>query len=254
MSPSSSSLGGDQASGSDCSQLASPLLFGALEEAIAGEQELLEPHHVSLQRSGGHPVLLLESFYGSDPTRFQKLRKESFEHVEERAYSDKLSKRGAKQEDPNIACSRACKQQGEHNRVDFKNNKKQQQLEQLARGKTMGKGKGSQPQGELEQPPKKQSLEQEEQETNKSNSLGIGEQMANNNSLGREEQQTASRSPRQNLGQAWMILVDTGAELSVAPRSFADFIQLSPLEDDLELRTADGRAIRNLWHKNSAAS
>ena len=40
-----------------------------------------------------------------------------------------------------------------------------------------------------------------------------------------------------------MILVDTGAELSVAPRSFADFIQLSPLEDDLELRTADGRAI-----------
>ena len=67
--------------------------------------------------------------------------------------------------------------------------------------------------------------------------------MANNNSLGREEQQTASRSPRQNLGQAWMILVDTGAELSVAPRSFADFIQLSPLEDDLELRTADGRAI-----------
>ena len=143
MSPSSSSLGGDQASGSECSQLASPLLFGALEEAIAGEQELLkEPHHVSLQRSGGHPVLLLESFYGSDPTRFQKLRKESFEHVEVRVYNDKLSKRGAKQEDP-IACSRACKQQGEHNRVDFKDNTKQQQLEQLARGKTIGKGKGS---------------------------------------------------------------------------------------------------------------
>ena len=174
MSPSSSSLRGDQVSGSECSQLASPLLFGALEEAIAGEQELLEePQHVSLQRSGGHPVLLLESFYGSDPTRFQKLRKESCEHVEVRAYNDKLSKRGAKQEDPNIACNRACKQPGEHNRVDFQDNNKQQQLEQRARGKTIGKGKGSQPQGELEQPPQKKSLEQEEQETTKSNSLGI---------------------------------------------------------------------------------
>ena len=161
--------------------------------------------------------------------------------MEERAYS-KLSQRGAKQEDP-IACSRACKQQGEHNRVDFKENTKQQQLEQLARGKTIGKGKGSKPQGELEQLSQKKSLQQEEQETNSSNSLGIGKPMTNNNSLGREEQQTVSRSPSQNLGQAWMILVDTGAELSVAPRRFADFIQLSPLEDDLELRTADGRAI-----------
>ena len=53
----------------------------------------------------------------------------------------------------------------------------------------------------------------------------------------------------------WRILVDTGAELSVAPRSFAAEIQLSPLEqNDLQLRTATGKAIENLWHKNSAAS
>ena len=39
-------------------------------------------------------------------------------------------------------------------------------------------------------------------------------------------------------------MVDTGAELSVAPRSFAAEIQLSPFEqDDLQLRTATGKEI-----------
>ena len=39
-------------------------------------------------------------------------------------------------------------------------------------------------------------------------------------------------------------MVDTGAEVSVAPRSFAAEIQLSPLEQsDLQLRTATGIAI-----------
>ena len=64
--------------------------------------------------------------------------------------------------------------------------------------------------------------------------------MANNNSLGIGEQETAERSSR----QTWKILVDTGAKLSVAPRSFAAEIQLSPLEEDLELRTANGIAIQ----------
>ena len=127
--------------------------------------------------------------------------------------------------------------------MDLKEDTKQQQLEQLARGKTIGKGKGYKPQGELEQLSQQKSLQQEEKETHSSNSLGIRKPMTNNNSLGREKQQQTSRSPSQNLGQAWMILVNTGAEISVAPRDFADFIQLSPLEDDLELRTADGRAI-----------
>ena len=69
------------------------------------------------------------------------------------------------------------------------------------------------------------------------NSLGIGEQ----ETAGSLEQQTlACRPPR----QTWKILVDTGAELSVAPRSFAAEIQLSPLEEDLELRTANGMAIQ----------
>ena len=38
-------------------------------------------------------------------------------------------------------------------------------------------------------------------------------------------------------------MIDTGAELSVAPWDFAAEIQLSPLQQDLQLRAADGRAI-----------
>ena len=40
------------------------------------------------------------------------------------------------------------------------------------------------------------------------------------------------------------ILIDTGAELSVAPKDFAATIQLSPAKSDLELRAADGRRIK----------
>ena len=38
-------------------------------------------------------------------------------------------------------------------------------------------------------------------------------------------------------------MVDTGAELSVAPRSFADHVQLCSCKSDLELRGADGNKI-----------
>ena len=41
----------------------------------------------------------------------------------------------------------------------------------------------------------------------------------------------------------YQIMVDTCAELSVAPRSFADHVQLSSSQNDLELRGADGRTI-----------
>ena len=44
--------------------------------------------------------------------------------------------------------------------------------------------------------------------------------------------------------QLWWILVDTGAELSVAPRSFAREAVLSPIQTHLQFRTADGRAIQ----------
>ena len=44
--------------------------------------------------------------------------------------------------------------------------------------------------------------------------------------------------------QIWKILIDTGAELSVAPKDFAASIQLSPCNQDLQLRTATGKAIK----------
>ena len=59
--------------------------------------------------------------------------------------------------------------------MDFQENNKQQQLEQLARSKTIGKGKGYKPQGELEKLSQK-SLQQEKPETYNNNSLGIGNQ------------------------------------------------------------------------------
>ena len=72
------------------------------------------------------------------------------------------------------------------------------------------------------------------------NDLGANnraEQTLGNNSLGREDQPNkASRSE-------WQILIDTGAEISVAPRSFAAEVQLSTLgRTNLQLRNAEGRA------------
>ena len=136
-SPSPLDQGGAQASQSDCSQPASSLQFlDALEESWSEEQQLLTASHntqlrsevLGLQRSVGHLVLLLDSFNKDEPNSLQ-LRSSS-EHVWKRA-CEKLSKeKGAKQEDPTIACSTACKQKREHNRVDFPENKQQQQQQQ----------------------------------------------------------------------------------------------------------------------------
>ena len=49
----------------------------------------------------------------------------------------------------------------------------------------------------------------------------------------------------------WRILVDTGAEISVAPRSFAAEIQLSSLQpSDLQLQTANGKKIETFGIRN----
>ena len=66
-------------------------------------------------------------------------------------------------------------------------------------------------------------------------------------------QQLAYHSPQHStensLGQhknkegSWAILVDTGAEISVAPRSFAPEVPFRALERPVELRTATGEAI-----------
>ena len=62
--------------------------------------------------------------------------------------------------------------------------------------------------------------------------------------MGSLEQKTlACESPKQNLGHAWRILVDTGAGLYMAPWSFAEDNLLGPLEEAIELHTATGEAI-----------
>ena len=202
--------------------------------------------------------------------------------MRDRTCRDKLAKgKGAKQEDPGKACSAtACRQIGEHNRVDFPNNK-QQQLEQQKqkplqegqlrsadlsseqkleqRGENKRRGTKacitrsaaypSQPQGEPNQllrrrwcrraAPQTTSLETTKQDaaTDCSSFNQLQTTACNKNSLGIGAQERPPKRP-------WRILVDTGAELSVAPRSFAEHIQLSPLEqDDLQLRTATGMAI-----------
>ena len=66
--------------------------------------------------------------------------------------------------------------------------------------------------------------------------------------------QQACRSPKHNnntsnLGigtknkAAWGILIDTGAAISLAPMSFAQDTELSPLESTLQLRSVTGEAI-----------
>ena len=218
--------GGAPASTSDCSQSASSEHL-ALEECVTGEHELSPTTHVdqlrsevsSLQEIVGHLVLLIASVNKGEPNNFQ------LGHVRERACSDKLSKgKGAKHEDL---------KKGEHNRVDFPSNKQQQQLEQQKQKQLQ--------EGQLRPAePQTTSLIADKQEaaTDCSNNNKQKQQTAacNKNSLGIGKQERPPKRP-------WRILVDTGAELSVAPRSFAAEIQLSPLENDLQLRTATGMAI-----------
>ena len=231
-SPSPLGPGGAPASPSSCSQPASSLRYlNALEEAWSEEQELeATSHSMSLQESVGHLVLLIDSFNKGEPHSLQ------------------LSKvgKGAKQEDPSKACSTtACRQIGEHNRVDFPTNKQQQQLEQQKqkplqegqlrtadlsseqkleqRGENKRRGTKacitrsaaypSQPQqGEPNRLLRRRWCRTEAPQTTSLETTQPDATTAcNKNSLGIGAQQRPPKRP-------WRILVDTGAELSVAPK------------------------------------
>ena len=152
-------------------------------------------------------------------------------HVWKEACNNKLlTTKGAKQEDPREACSTTpCKQD------------KQQQLEQQQNiAKTsLGIRTSLRTEEQFEQ----KKLEQKEGaatscNNNKTttNNNNMQQQQLRPDSLGTE----AKGSPK----RPWRILVDTGAELSVAPRSFAAEIPLSSLQpSDLKLQTADGKNI-----------
>ena len=209
---------------------------------MVGEQELLPTNHLSQLRTEmsslkeivGNLVLLISSFHKDDPNRLQLGTCD--EHVWARACKAKLLKeQGAKQEDPNRACSTtACRPTKEQKQLDQARLQEGQLRQDLSK------------QLHKKQEDKKQTI------GHNNNSLGpaCNNSSLGNNSLGIEEQQECRESLeqqplafRRSSLQLWKILIDTGAELSVAPRDFAAEIQLSPLHQDLELRTANGEAI-----------
>ena len=210
---------------SDDSHSPSPWQIAALEEGMGVESKLRQEHHSQLRAE----VSELKEFVGNlvslisfNQVQPNNLELRTCEHVWKRACIDKLlTTKGAKQEDPREACStNACKQD------------KQQQLEQQeeAAKTTLGIGTSIRT-GQLEQ----KKLEQRDNKTTTNNN-SMQQQQLRPDSLGTE----AKGSPK----RPWRILVDTGAELSVAPRSFAAEIPLSSLQpSDLKLHTASGKDI-----------
>ena len=196
-------------------------------------------HMLTSLEPEGELVLLLDSFNQETLNSFE-LGKGLVNH-------EHVKTKGVQQEDPNIACSStACRQTEEQT-------KEQMQLDQ-ARLQEGQLRQDLSSQQKLEQENKHNSLGQN------NNSLGTNNQeprtsmqqhsSLGNNSLGIEEQQECRESLEQqplafqrSSLQLWKILIDTGAELSVAPWDFAAEIQLSPLNQDLQLRAANGRAI-----------
>ena len=202
-------------------------------ELLSQQLSQLRAEVASLRECVDHLVWLLDSNHKEDLRNFQELR--------ESIGRDQLSTKG------------------EDNRVDFLQHK-QQQLEQEQ--KQQQEEQGTTTQGEHDQLPKKKR----QRNRKKKKQQVAWEQTSYNNSLGTssslgtiQEEEPMDRLQEESLSdgsseQLWWILVDTGAELSVAPRSFAPEMVLSPHKNDLQLRTADGRAIQTLWLENSAAS
>ena len=87
------------------------------------------------------------------------------------------------------------------------------------------------------------------------NNYSLGSEDESIGNLESETHKQACRSPKHNsntksLGigskntAAWGIMIDTGAAISLAPVSFAQSTELSPLEGTYHLRTATGEAIQ----------
>ena len=222
VSPSLSDQGGNPALGSLGSKPPLLLKHFALGKGMATELELQTTSYMmnSLDAEG-HLVLLIDSF-NRDSLKSIKLAKE-------RACKDKLRTKG-----------------------DKKQQTKQEQMQ-------LDQARLHSSQRKLEQE-KKQTIGQNSLGANslrrtsgfETNNLGtLGHKSIRTNSLGIEDHEVCTESfeqqpqafERSSL-QIWKILIDTGAELSVAPQDFAASIQLSPCNQDLQLRTATGKAIK----------
>ena len=184
----------------------------------------------------GHLVLLIDSL-NQESLEGKKLEDEwCHEHVE-KACKDKLRPKGAKQEDPNKACSLKTYKQKEQQTKEKELH--QMELQQKDRNKTasnnsLGTTGSTSSLGTVSNSDLGTSSLEEQNLGD--DSLGC-EDHQHNTSL--EQETLAPRSPM----KLWEILLDTGAEISVAPRCFAEDVQLSTLTQNLELRNADGRAI-----------
>ena len=222
--------GGDPALKSLGSQSASPwhIALLAMEECKTKELELPTSTHMFTNlESNGHLVMLLDSF---NQDALQGFELDSGlgdqDHVKEACRTECRQTKETQTEEQQAACSsKACrptKQQAKQEKM---------QLDQARLHK-----------GQLGHDLSKKKLEQEEakqtigiQNSLGANNLGTRGFEANNlGILGNKSIRTISFQK---------ILIDTGAELSVAPKDFAAEIQLCPFQGDLELRTADGRAI-----------
>ena len=223
---------------SDGSHSPSPWQVAALEEGMSAESKLRKVHHSQLRAE----VSELKELVGNlvSLVSVNQVQPNNLElgtcHVWKEACNDKLlTTKGAKQEDPREACSTtACKQD------------KQQQLEQQQNiAKTsLGIGTSLRTEEQLEQ----KKLEQKEGAAtscnNNKTTTNMQQQQLRPDSLGTEAKKGSPKRP-------WRILVDTGAELSVAPRSFAAEIPLSSLQpNDLKLQTADGKNIEIIGMKS----
>ena len=207
------------------------------------ERKLLPTNHHSQLRAEmselkelvGNLVSLI-SLNKGDPPSFQN---GTWEHVWDRACKDKLlTAKGAKPEDPSKTCSTtACKQD------------KQQQLEHQEEVAKTSLGIGTSIRTEqLEQ----KKLEQREGAATGCNNNN-NKTTTNNNSMQQQQLRPDSlgTETKRPPPRPWRILVDTGAEISVAPRSFAAEIQLSFLQPgDLQLQTATGKKIETFGVRN----
>ena len=203
-------LGEDRQALGDCPQPASSMRFlTAWEKARSGEQKLTQnPHFTQLRAE----VDTLKECIGHLVRLLDSFHRESPVqnlHVGEQACTDKFVQTNGAEQDP----------KGEHSRVDVSKHK-QKQLEQQTQEQKEGEGTSEEETSEQKRP-----------------------KQHNNNSLGTQQINSLGREDHEQERCMYQIMVDTGAETSVAPRSFADHVQLSFPQNDLELRGADGNKI-----------
>ena len=204
-------LGEDRQALSDCEDPASSWRYRtAREETWKKSQKLTQnPHYAQLRAE----VDELKENFGHLVRLFRdSLYRESSEqnlHVGKICTDKLIQKDGAEE----------SLTRGEHNRMDVTQHK-QEQFEQ-----------------------QKQQRQEEEETSKEETSKQKRPKPHNNNSLGTQQINSLGREDHDQQPSLYQIMIDTGAELSVAPKSFADHIQLSSEKLDIELRGANGNQI-----------